>query len=275
MKKVIFEGFIDGVKFDNIKDYNEAVTKAIAEGKNVQASSNTKVVNTEDEDENKEETCECGCGCECKQCKCQKPNLTLPGFVYNEETNEYEETLYDDFAQLLNTDPDEYVSDSEFNEKLKVMNEMMDEIWDEIFSNPTEQNLAKCALVINDIHNILNEEAADVTDDMDDVDEYMEDLNDKLNQARREKSVVVRYMKILSEYHNFYKRMEEELTKRNFDIDKTPVTHTETTEREPQHEFDLNKIHSARPTAKLAEDIFTAKDLMEHPMMKLLAEMFK
>ena len=44
MKKTIFEGIVNGVKFDNVKDYNDAITKAIATGEPIQASSNTKTV---------------------------------------------------------------------------------------------------------------------------------------------------------------------------------------------------------------------------------------
>lgn len=39
--KTIFEGIVNGQKFDNVADYNEALTKAINEGNVVQASSRT------------------------------------------------------------------------------------------------------------------------------------------------------------------------------------------------------------------------------------------
>ena len=41
MKKTIFEGTVNGTKFDNVQDYNNAITKALASGEPVNASSNT------------------------------------------------------------------------------------------------------------------------------------------------------------------------------------------------------------------------------------------
>lgn len=41
MKKTIFEGTVNGTKFDNVQDYNNAITKALANGEPINASSNT------------------------------------------------------------------------------------------------------------------------------------------------------------------------------------------------------------------------------------------
>lgn len=42
MKKTIFEGTVNGTKFDNVEDYNNAITRAIANGEPINASSNTR-----------------------------------------------------------------------------------------------------------------------------------------------------------------------------------------------------------------------------------------
>lgn len=42
MKKTIFEGTVNGAKFDNVQDYNNAIARAIANGEPIQASSSTR-----------------------------------------------------------------------------------------------------------------------------------------------------------------------------------------------------------------------------------------
>lgn len=53
MRKLIFKGIINGKEFDNVKDYNEAMTRLITEGAtSIQASSETKIAD-EPSNENK------------------------------------------------------------------------------------------------------------------------------------------------------------------------------------------------------------------------------
>lgn len=67
-KKTIFEGVINGVKFDNVKDYNEYLTKLINAGESFNASTSTRA---------ERETC---CEDECT-CSGKKPQIyMLPGF---------------------------------------------------------------------------------------------------------------------------------------------------------------------------------------------------
>lgn len=51
MKKVIFEGVVNGVKFDNVEDYNKAITKAVARGEEVHANTQTKMVDEPEKSE--------------------------------------------------------------------------------------------------------------------------------------------------------------------------------------------------------------------------------
>lgn len=44
MKKTVFEGIVNGTKYNNVNDYNEAVKTAIDSGENVKASSKTEIV---------------------------------------------------------------------------------------------------------------------------------------------------------------------------------------------------------------------------------------
>ena len=81
MKKTVFEGKVNGQVFDNVNDYNACLQAMLDMGKDVEASSSTKIVECD---------CECGCDskCECECEKCQKvdnkplkANVNfLPGF---------------------------------------------------------------------------------------------------------------------------------------------------------------------------------------------------
>ncbi len=44
MKKVIFKGVINGKEFDNVKDYNDEMTKLLGKGGTISASSSTEIV---------------------------------------------------------------------------------------------------------------------------------------------------------------------------------------------------------------------------------------
>lgn len=98
MKKTIFEGIVNGTKYDNVDDYNKAVQAAINEGQNVEASSSTKIIECEDDD------------CECKKCECKKE---IPDIDFNFksmmkknpcELEEMLDQLENNFKQL----PDHY-----------------------------------------------------------------------------------------------------------------------------------------------------------------------
>ena len=65
--KTVFEGTVNGVVFNNVFDYNNALTKAINEGKQVCASSNTRTV-SEDFSQTELQP-----DCSCESCNCEVP----------------------------------------------------------------------------------------------------------------------------------------------------------------------------------------------------------
>lgn len=85
-KKTIFEGVINGRKFDNVKDYNEYLTKLINAGESFNASTSTKT------------ECECETCCE-DECSDKKTPviLMLPGF-HNGDNKEYVDGFISDNA---------------------------------------------------------------------------------------------------------------------------------------------------------------------------------
>lgn len=103
MKKTIFKGIVNGQEFNDVKSYNEAVSKAIEEGNLQHASTETRI----------EERCDCGCN-EKQECKCNKPLVDVcPNMNFNfrgmmsQSPEELEHTL-DEFKQAFVGLPQEY-----------------------------------------------------------------------------------------------------------------------------------------------------------------------
>lgn len=112
MRKVVFKGIINGQEFDNVKDYNEAMNKLLANGvTNISASSETKVVN-ETEPVKEVEDIENDSNYEFD------PQEFLP-FFNNESTGYYLDTLVSD--------------DDKLNEKnLKYVEESLEDAFDDL-----------------------------------------------------------------------------------------------------------------------------------------------
>ena len=258
MKKVIFEGTVDGVKFDNVKDYNEAVTKAIAEGKNVQASSNTKVVDTADEIEANDEPK----GCNCEHCNCNcKHEFILPGFVLDEENGQYVEALYEDFERFLDTE--NFNSDGKaFEDKLNLMDKMMSEILGDIDKH--SELLEHYAGLLDNVNTIIDQDAQETKEDIDDIMEEIQELQDELTDAKHELAIQFRYERILTMYHKFYKCIAEKM---NPD-DTIPKTEVKVT-REPK-EMDFRSDYELTPEQKQKAEEF----INNSPFLKLLTEIF-
>ena len=81
MEKVIFNGEINGVKFDTIEAYNSEIYRLKEEGcDNIVANASTQIINTPDECECNCDSNECKCGsneCNCCASKESTPNVNL------------------------------------------------------------------------------------------------------------------------------------------------------------------------------------------------------
>ena len=88
-KKTVFEGVINGVKFDNVQAYNDMLTRLLASGEEITASTSTR-----------SEGIGCNC-CEnaCCQCECNELEtvMMLPGFD-NGDNKEYVDGFISDNA---------------------------------------------------------------------------------------------------------------------------------------------------------------------------------
>lgn len=105
-KKTVFEGVINGIQFDNVKEYNKYLMKLIEAGEPVCASTSTR---TEDE------CCDC-CECEC-ECERNKPEtvMMLPGCIIGRDNDK--------------SYVDSYVSDNAIADK-QSLEELEDELAD-------------------------------------------------------------------------------------------------------------------------------------------------
>lgn len=72
MKRTIFEGTVNGEKFDNIQDYNARVKELMESGQFESASSSTRVEKYEHSGYVRavEDDSHCDCGCDCEECAC-------------------------------------------------------------------------------------------------------------------------------------------------------------------------------------------------------------
>lgn len=72
MKRTIFEGTVNGEKFDNVQDYNARVKELMESGQFESASSSTRVEEYEHSGyvHAVEDDSHCDCGCDCDECTC-------------------------------------------------------------------------------------------------------------------------------------------------------------------------------------------------------------
>lgn len=107
-KKTVFEGVINGVKFDNVQDYNATLTRLLAAGEEITASTSTRSEGV-------------GCNCcenECCECECNEPEtvMMLPGCIIGRDNDK--------------SYVDSYVSDNAIADK-----QSFEELEDELANN--------------------------------------------------------------------------------------------------------------------------------------------
>lgn len=107
-QKTVFKGVINGIEFDNVKEYNEYLMKLINAGEPVCASTSTRSEN---------ECCEPDCDCECCNCECNEPEnvMMLPGCIIGRDNDK--------------SYVDSYVSDNAIADK-QSFEELADELED-------------------------------------------------------------------------------------------------------------------------------------------------
>ena len=171
MKKTVFEGKVNGQVFDNVNDYNACLQAMLDMGKDVEASSSTKIVECD---------CECGCDskCECECEKCQKvdnkplkANVNfLPGFESDNKS-----AYIDDLVVL---------EGSEYDSKLEAIDESMEKIYCDIktaLKDPAN-DLHKKEVYLKKVRDIINV----IDEDYNKNKEALAKTNTKINSVETE-----------------------------------------------------------------------------------------
>ena len=179
MKKTIFKGEVNGVKFDNVADYNKAITAAIENNTLISANSSTEVV---EEECGHQEACQCcgkaQCDCEC----CDEEMLTL--YPYMDLDDPY-------YLDLLVTDD----SEVNFEARCEVAN---------VFEE------AK-----NVIEEFLNDESVDIEikhEYLDDIKEIIKDIKkDSNNNIEGLDRIQVKKQKLIKTFEEQEKKFNEEM----------------------------------------------------------------
>lgn len=135
--KTVFEGIVNGVKFDNVADYNKALTEAIQAGKVVQASSRTY---SKQNDVNEPATCH-------NECKVQA-NQNIPNYFIGLNKDNY-------YMDMItgNEEEDAHV--------LEQSREVLDQTYEEVVSSFDKLSLEQ----LNDYKNNLSEVLTHLDDD--------------------------------------------------------------------------------------------------------------
>lgn len=174
MKETRFIGVVNGEKFDNVNDYNKAITKAIENGVLKSAESRTEVINHE-------ETCN-GCNCnDCEgDCQCMCNVNMLPGFDNEESVKNY---------------IDEYVTNDSERDTIRIqeLKEWLGNNLEGVIKNVHKMDKAALDQYNKDIDEVLNyieEDNMDALNFIRKTEKTIADATNKLNSAKRALEVI-------------------------------------------------------------------------------------
>lgn len=184
MKEIKFKGVVNGVEFDNVNDYNIAVTKAIEDGTLKSASSNTDAVyDLSEVAPCRCENCTCGENEECN-CACHQKVNMLPGFDKTGDVNSY----VDDYAD----NPDsieqlkEYLADN--LEKVTAKVSTMDDHSLEVYKGDLQDIL----------FNIITEDKKLTTN-------FAKEAKAEIKKLREQLDMAYRALDVLNIWDDYYK----------------------------------------------------------------------
>lgn len=216
--KCKFIGVVNGVEYDNVQDYNDALTKAIHSG-NVNAYTKT---------ENCCNCCEneCGCNDECENK--ELPNINyLPGFFENGEevTSEYVDNNTNGFCDgdWVNHYHNLQV---ELGDNLREIREALNK-----FNSEDRKEYLK------DIDEVLNK----INQDEEANNEALNRLHASLADLRNSISVCKRGVNIINLYKDFYKVLRDEVVSQE-SIENVNDVRTSVVEVTPQKEVSVDEM---------------------------------
>ena len=201
MKKTVFEGKVNGQVFDNVNDYNACLQAMLDMGKDVEASSSTKIVECD---------CECGCDskCECECEKCQKADNKplkanvnfLPGFESDNKS-----AYIDDLVVL---------EGSEYDSKLEAIDESMEKIYCDIktaLNDPTNDIHKKEVYLkkVRDIINIIDEDYNKNKEALANISTKVRDIENELYKLNNIHETLCKAEVIIDTYGDWYDRVQD------------------------------------------------------------------
>lgn len=216
MKRTIFEGTVNGEKFDNVQAYNARVKELMESGQFESASSSTRIEEYEHSGYVRpvEDDSHCDCGCDCDECTCTCTEQ-LPW--EDEDLSFYPYLDKDDplYLDLLVTDHRETNREA-LAEVSRVFEKCKRYIIDALEDPDTDIESKKNYL--EDIKEIVENLAADKKDTLEaikKVEKKAEDLKkeyeEKLQAIDRDRFVLEESRPVIDAFLDFYRGVESDI----------------------------------------------------------------
>lgn len=208
-KVTVFQGTVNGKTFNNVADYNAAITALIEAGeKDIQATSSTTIKNVEDpvETDDYVTTCTNDCcpgGCDCTRCK----DEDLSYFPYMEDDDPF-------YLDLLVTD-DPVTNQEAYSEAQKVLEKCYRYITNTL--NDPIVSLSRKEQYLADIQEIISNIKSDIRDTVNAgkaIDAKREkltrDYNIAIGRLEEEENILSTSMDVARMFESFYQDVENE-----------------------------------------------------------------
>lgn len=264
-KITVFQGTVNGRKFDNVADYNAAITALIEAGEtDIQATSSTSIKTVEDDEASKEyETtctdCDCPCECDCTSCTCDTFDEDITFYPYMEDDDPF-------YLDLLVTE-DKETNIEAYNEAQRQLEISYRDIVEALYNPETTVEERKEYLTdVNDIITNVKHDIADTNAAADKINVRKKNLTNDFEKYRQNYEAALREMdlqmdilndasRVTSMFKAFYEDVANEtmlsIKNREEDVNrnkncKTPCDYNKITtacnEIKPQTVSDLNSL---------------------------------
>ena len=196
MKNVtVFQGKVNGKIYDNVADYNAAITALIEAGvTDIEATSSTSIKVVEDDETSKEyETtctdCDCPCGCDCTSCTCDAFDEDVTFYPYMEDDDPF-------YLDLLVTDNKETNIEA-YNEAQKQLEISYRDIVEALYDPETTVEERKEYLAdVNDIITNVKHDIADTNAAADKINARRKNLTNEFEKYKQNYEAALREMDI-------------------------------------------------------------------------------
>lgn len=247
MKNVtVFQGKVNGKIYDNVVDYNAAITALLESGNtNIEATSSTSIKNVEDEVTN---DCETTCT-DCGECTCDTHDEDITFYPYMEDDDPF-------YLDLLVTDNKETNIDA-YNEAQKQLEISYRDIVEALYNSETTLEEQKEYLAdVNDIITNIKNDIVDTNAAADKINARRKNLTNEFEKYKQNYEASLREMdvqmdilndanRVTSMFKAFYEDVANEtilsIKNKEEDVDHDKIT-TVCNEIRPQVVHDFNSL---------------------------------